>query len=255
MNGETRAILITGAASGIGLATRRRFEAKGWRVIGVDLREGEIRADLGTVAGRSHMVEQAGVLAPGGLDAVVACAGISHPGAATLAVNYFGAVATLEGLRPLLLQSANPRAVLVASSVSIYPGDETIIEACLAGDEPRALALVEDGNHGIYVTSKRAVARWMRRAAISPEWGGAGILLNGVGPGVVETPMNVPILKDAAMRAIVAQSNPQVPDGLIPADEIAETIEFLATFGGRFLIGQIVFDDGGTDAIKRADLY
>lgn len=255
MESEAGTILITGAASGIGLATRRRFEARGWKVIGADLRDAEICADLGTVAGRTQMVERATALAVDGLDAVIACAGLSIPSTATLAVNYFGAVATLEGLRPLLLRSPRPHAVLVASSVSIYPGNEAVMEACLAGDEQRALALAEDGDPSIYVTSKRAVARWMRRAAISAEWGGSGILLNGVAPGVVETPMALSTMQDPAMREVIAQTNPQVPDGLILADEIAELIEFLATFKGRFLMGQIVFDDGGTDAIKRTDLF
>jgi nucleoside-diphosphate-sugar epimerase len=45
-------IVVTGAAGGIGRATRARLEADGHRVIGVDVRDAEIIADLGTAAGR-----------------------------------------------------------------------------------------------------------------------------------------------------------------------------------------------------------
>ena len=51
---------VTGSASGIGAAIRRRLEKEGARVIGVDLRGAEVIADLGTPAGREAAV--AGVL-------------------------------------------------------------------------------------------------------------------------------------------------------------------------------------------------
>ena len=41
----------------------------------------------------------------------------------------------------------------------------------------------------IYGTTKRAVSRWIRRESIKADWAGAGIPLNAVGPGIVETPM------------------------------------------------------------------
>ena len=113
----SRTIVVTGAASGIGAATRDRLEHGGHRVIGVDLRNSDIDADLGTAAGRTAMIDQVTRLAPDGVDAVLAGAGISRQGMdrETIAINYFGAVATLEGLRPLLAKSARPRAVAICS--------------------------------------------------------------------------------------------------------------------------------------------
>ena len=49
-------IAITGSAGGIGAATRARLEADGHRVIGVDVRDAEVIADLATAAGRGAMV-------------------------------------------------------------------------------------------------------------------------------------------------------------------------------------------------------
>ena len=51
-----RTIAVTGAAGGIGAATRARLEAEGATVIGVDVRDAEVIADLGTAEGRAAMV-------------------------------------------------------------------------------------------------------------------------------------------------------------------------------------------------------
>ena len=52
-----RNIAITGSASGMGAALRERLTAEGDRVIGVDLRDADIEADLGTPAGRALAIE------------------------------------------------------------------------------------------------------------------------------------------------------------------------------------------------------
>ena len=109
----------------------------------------------------------------------------------TIAINYFGAVATLQGLRPLLARSARPRAVAICSTAGFLPADDDVVKACLAHDEGAALAAAAISATS-YADSKRALSLWLRRAAVQPEWAGAGILLNGVGPGVVVTPMTQP---------------------------------------------------------------
>src|SRR5699024_4183723 len=115
---------------------------------------------------------------------------------ATAAVNYFGAVATLEGLRPLLAGSHSPRAVAVTSMASLMPHDDALVTAFLNGNEDEALARAaelaagspDEGNL-IYGSSKQALSRGVRRQAPTAEWAGAGIPLNAVAPGVVLTPM------------------------------------------------------------------
>ena len=54
------------------------------------------------------------------MDAVLANAGLATPTAKTVAINYFGTLATLEGLRPLLVDSPAPRAVAVTSMASLH---------------------------------------------------------------------------------------------------------------------------------------
>src|SRR3954449_13235069 len=69
--------LVTGAASGIGLAVVERLRADGWDVFGVDLSGADLEADLTTRPGNAAAVSEA-VARYGGLDAVVANAGIQH---------------------------------------------------------------------------------------------------------------------------------------------------------------------------------
>ena len=69
-------IAITGSASGIGAATRKRLEAAGRAVIGVDLREAEVIADLATPPGRDAAIAAVRGAARGRLDGLVVCAGV-----------------------------------------------------------------------------------------------------------------------------------------------------------------------------------
>ncbi len=131
----SRTYVVTGSASGIGKATRELLIERGNRVIGVDLRDADVTVDLSTAAGRKALVDDVTRLSGGSIDAVLAIAGLASPTPATVAVNYFGTVATLTGLRPLLLNSPAPRAVLVASMASLYPPDDALLTALLEGDE------------------------------------------------------------------------------------------------------------------------
>src|SRR5215212_3295152 len=86
-----RTIVITGAASGIGKAAAELADTRGWQPIRIDLREGDICADLGTVDGRAAMIEGVARLGGGKVDGVIACAGISQiPGDVIVRVNFFG---------------------------------------------------------------------------------------------------------------------------------------------------------------------
>jgi len=251
-----RRILVTGSASGIGQATAARLRAAGDQVIGVDLRDAEIEADLGTAAGRAHMVAEAERLADGRLDGVLAGAGIANwdRPREIIAINYFGAVATLEGLRPLLARSDRPRAVAICSTALMLPSDEAVIASCLAGNEAQAQTQILENPNTAYASSKRALALWVRRTAARPEWGGEGLLLNGIGPGVIATPMTNPLFDKPDMIEALSKSNPMAVKEYAVADEVAELLSFLLGFENHYLTGQIIFIDGGTDIILRPEL-
>jgi NAD(P)-dependent dehydrogenase (short-subunit alcohol dehydrogenase family) len=89
------------------------------------------------------LVEGVTHLSGGRIDAIVANAG-GGPPETMLSLNFFGAVATLEGLRPLLEASPAPRAVMVSSIGSLAPNDPGLVEACLSEDECAATAAARD---------------------------------------------------------------------------------------------------------------
>src|SRR3984893_12545375 len=119
MTNTSRTYVLTGSASGIGRATKELLESQGHRVIGVDLRNADVIADLGTSAGRDVMIDQVTKNSGGTGDAVLVLAGFRTAGPPTISINFYGAVATLEPLRPLLLKTSSPRAVAVSSITSI----------------------------------------------------------------------------------------------------------------------------------------
>lgn len=253
-----RSYLVTGAASGIGRATAALLSGQGHTVIGADLKDADISADLATAEGRTELVARTRELTGGRLDAAIACAGIAQFDPLTIKVNHFGAVATLEGLRPLLAAGTAPRALVIGSIDSVHPTDSTIVEAALAGDEDAAVAAaraaVERGEgHLAYSSSKAAVSRWVRRAAVTEDWAGAGIPLNAVGPGVIRTPMTQPLLDDPEMRELVEQSVPMPLHGHAQPEQIAPLIAWLTSPENTLVTGQVVFIDGGADAVLRGD--
>jgi len=250
-----RTIVITGSESGMGQATAARLRSRGHRVIGVDLRAADVTADLGTPAGRRDMVEQVRALAPDGIDGVLTSAGVAdfaRPGL-VISVNYFGTIATLQGLHPLL-RGSGARCVAVASTAVLISSPEIreLERLCLAGDEEAAVALA--GQHSMlqaYPASKRALAHWARQAATAPEWAGSGKLLNVIAPGTVKTPMMAKALADPGQSDAIRSGSPIAVADFAEADALAEVMEFLLTFEGNYIVGQVFFADGGTEAITR----
>jgi NAD(P)-dependent dehydrogenase (short-subunit alcohol dehydrogenase family) len=248
-----RTTLVTGSRSGMGKAVAELLAARGERVIGVDLADADITADLSKPEGRSSVIEAAGRLCPDGLDAVITCAGLAiQDGPLMIAVNYFGTVDLITGLHPLLARGRDPRAVAIASSASILPSDPDLVGLCLGGDEAGALARA-DGNPTSYASSKLAVLRWVRRTSIEPGWADSGVLLNGVAPGLVLTPMTAPIMETPEGRAQLARSAPYVTPKPAIAEDVALLIAFLASADNRYMVGQVPFCDGGKDVLLRGD--
>jgi NAD(P)-dependent dehydrogenase (short-subunit alcohol dehydrogenase family) len=249
-------ILISGSASGIGAATRRLLEGQGHTVVGVDVRDAEIAVDLSRAVGRSRAVEAVLRTAPDGLDGCVAAAGVgphTRPVELILAVNYFGAVELLEGVRAALSARGGTAVAVCSNSAGIIPiEDPAVLDAMAAGDERRARELGSELHGAVaYGASKLALGRAVRHR-VEP-WGQAGVRLNAVAPGPVDTPLLQASIDDPELGPAVDAL--PVPWGRhrATADQMAGIIAFLLSPASAPVHGSILFADGGTDALLRSD--
>lgn len=259
-NATNRSYVITGAGSGIGLATAELLRERGATVIGVDLKGAEVEADLSTREGRSAAADAALAAANGTIDAVIACAGISAPIPLTASVNFFGVTEFLDHLAPALARSASPRAAVVSSMASLQANSAEQVDAMLAGDEALTVqigaALAAKGPQTGYLnypSSKRALSRWVRREAIAPRFAGAGIPLNAVAPGTVVSPMTEKLLATPEGRAMVDANVPMPLNGHSDAIVIARLLAWLTSEENTHTTGQVIYTDGGADASLRGD--
>ncbi len=252
-----RTNVVTGSAGGMGKAIRKYLENKGEKVIGVDVRDAEVIADLSTIEGRKKMIEDIDQLCGGKLNGVVAGAGLSNtaeiPGDLMTSVNYFGAVATLEDLQPMLAKGDAPRAIAIGSnSMAVIPIIQKLLDLNSAGDEVAARALSNEFSRedpGVYATSKFALAQWVRKQAITSDWIGKGIALNVIAPGLIATPMN-PEERQAGVLAL-GDVYP-IPAGRAgTAEEIAGLVGYLLSESAGFFSGSVITMDGGTESEMR----
>jgi NAD(P)-dependent dehydrogenase (short-subunit alcohol dehydrogenase family) len=253
--------VVTGSASGIGAATAARLRELGHRVITVDVEDADINADLGDAKGRQFAIEQIGDLSGGVLDVVVTAAGVgptNRTPSRLAAVNYFGSVAILGGLRPLLAARGGATALAISSNtITCHPNPvpEHLVVACLDGAEgPAAEAMDAEVSSDIaYPISKIALSRWVRRQAVTPDWIGAGIRLNALVPGMTDTPMLAERFTDDRLRD-GAQNGGVPPIGRAATpDEVAAVATFLLSAQAALFCGALVFCDGGTDALTNQD--
>lgn len=250
---------VTGAASGMGRAAASKLSDAGHTVIGVDLRDTDVVADLATPAGRSHAAEAVLSACGGRLDGAVLAAGLGPaPGRdrAIVEVNYFGVIDLLRAWRPALAAGGGGKVVAVSSnSTTTTPlVPRRAVRALLAGDADRAVRSVRFLGSAraamSYAGSKLAVSHWVRREAVTADWAGSGIRLNALAPGAILTPLLEQQLADPASAGAV-RSFPVPVGGFGDPSQLADWVVFLLSDAADFMAGSVVFVDGGTDAYFR----
>ncbi|MGV0787592.1 SDR family oxidoreductase [Mycolicibacterium sp. XJ2] len=253
--------VVTGAASGMGQQAATKLRAQGHTVIAVDVKEGDIEADLSTADGRRTAADQ--VLARSDrLDGAVLAAGIGPtPGKDStrriFEVNYRGVVDLLRAWRPALAATDRAKVVVIGSnSTTTTPAvPRRTVRALLDGDTDKAvrsLKLFGPAAPSLgYAASKIAVSHWVRRTAVTPQWAGAGIRLNALAPGAIMTPLLEKQL--ATPREAKAVNAFPVPiGGFGDPGQLADWMLFMLSDSADFLCGSIIFVDGGSDAYFRA---
>ena len=250
--------VVSGSASGMGAATAAQLRDAGHHVLGIDLRDADVEADLATADGRASALAAVAAAVGDRLDGVALFAGV---GGATgrdprllVSLNYFGSVELFTGLRPLLASAGSASAVAISSnSATCQPGwSEELVAACLSGDEARAREVAERGDSPTaYPATKAALSRWVRRCAPTADWAGAGVRLNAVAPGLIETPFVDETRNDPVLGQLIGGFPLPLGRGG-RAEEVAELVVFLLT-SGSFMSGSVVVCDGGTEALLRPD--
>ncbi len=255
--------VITGGSSGIGAETVSILKQRNEEIINIDIKDGDICVNMATVDGRQEAINRLHEICSDGIDGLICNAGVSGScGNLSLLVslNYFGTIELAKGLFDLLEKKKGCCVVLSSNTISQGRGRMDIANLLNnIGDEEVACEIVSklDQNNasvgnGIYVATKVALARWVRR--ISSSWAARGVRVNAVAPGNVQTAMTA-ALQGGAREALNALPIPTKygQETLMEPSEIAHVIAFLASPQSSGVNGNIMFVDGGTDALLNSE--
>lgn len=249
--------VVTGGSSGIGAKTIEILKAKGHETVNIDLKDGDINANLASKEGRRTALAELHRRYPDGIDAMVCNAGVNNNIPLIISLNYFGATEMAQGVFDLLEKKGG--SCVVVSSNTIAQGAARMDVVGMLNnqaDEERILKLVADADprtaHTYYAATKYALARWARR--MSADWGAYGVRLNAVAPGNVRTAMTDKL----SPQQLVAVHALPVPlnygnDELMDPTDIANAIAFVASPEAHGVNGVVLFVDAGTDALLNAE--
>jgi len=243
-----RIVLVTGAASGIGLASAQRFAIEGATVLLVDRDVEKLESALQTLGGISHeavaldVTDEPGWIALadriksrfGRLDVLVSNAGFGRflPIAETsleewrsiVSVNLDGVFLGTKHMMPLLAASSRGTIVNMSSIRGIVAAPGT----------------------GPYCAAKGAVRMFTKVTALECAEAGNGVRANSIHPGHIRTPLSAPAYADPEIAKTLLADVPIGRPG--EPEEIADAILFLASDESRYMTGAELVVDGGSTA-------
>src|SRR5204863_2650840 len=245
---ENKVALVTGAASGLGLATAKAFAESGASVVLADWNEKAVQAAAKDLADKGHktlavrcdvsedaqveaMVDRT-VAAFGRLDAAYNNAGVQNVLAETadsprddydrvMAINLRGVWSCMKfELRQMRKQGSG--AIVNCSSLG---------------------GLVGGAERGIYHAAKHGVLGFTKSAAL--EYAARGIRVNAICPGLIQTPMSDQMVAAGQGEALRAMEK-SVPMGRVGRpEEIADAVLWLCSEAASYVTGQSISVDGG----------
>ncbi len=106
-------------------------------------------------------------------------------------------------------------------------------------------SLVVEPGQGAYAATKAGIVQMVR--TLAAELGAAGVRVNAVAPGVVDTPLTAPIKNNADWYSAYAAKT--IMGRWARADELVGPTVFLASDASSYVTGSVLFVDGGWTAV------
>jgi NAD(P)-dependent dehydrogenase (short-subunit alcohol dehydrogenase family) len=245
---ENKVVLVTGAASGLGLATAKAFAESGASVVLADWNEKEAQSAAQELANKGHktlavgcdvsndahvevMVKQT-VATFGRLDAAYNNAGVQN----VLAETADTAREDYDRVMGINLQGVWSCMKFELQQMR-KQGSGTIVNCSSLG------GLVGGAERGIYHAAKHGVIGFTKSAAL--EYAARGIRINAVCPGLIWTPMADQMVAAGQGEALKAMEK-SIPMGRVGRpEEIADAVLWLCSDAASYVTGQSISVDGG----------